>query len=524
MHLLLVRDSLFRMNSLIIASFLLFFSGVSAAPPCGEFTPEGQPAHCLQWLDADGATIWTASIRGKSGPPNRATEPIHAKTWHLPLDSMTLRLLDGAPIATDDLLGSVVVFDFWASWCEPCRQELPLMQAFHEENQERGLHTFAVNVDEPPSTARATARVLGLDLPIVEYTAELRAAFAVTQLPTVVLVDRAGQIRGRWELFKDGTEERIFWAVGEMLDIAGAERETIAERLTGGKNLEVRWMREFRGAVEGVAYVAPPGGEPRVIVTHGRTLLVLRPDGRTETKISGNLVAGRVVPSQPDIEGGYSLLSYRLGGAGVSRVDLPDKSTARWEAPAPVFDARWVDPHDPQAGAALGTLTGLVQVDREGRTVRTADIGLVRGLVRHPAADGAAAAPAWLALTGSATPRKLQVLDSDLSTISSQETNRAPWRLEGAGADGHFGLLPSSARALAVGHFFAGVEQDQIAVAGDGQLVILAAESGKELFRARWDEVGDLAAGDLDGDGLDELCVVWGRRLAALAEILDQGE
>ena len=96
--------------------------------------------------------------------------------------------------------------------------------------------------------------------------------------------------------------------------------------------------------------------------------------------------------------------------------------------------------------------------------------------------------------------------------------SHAPWRLANTGDGGRFGLLPSSVKAIVVGRFFAGVEQDQVAVAGGGQLVILTTESGAELFRARWEGVGDLAAGDLDGDGLDELLVAWGHRVAVLSD------
>ncbi|NIM62864.1 MAG: redoxin domain-containing protein, partial [Acidobacteria bacterium] len=243
----------------------------------------------LQWVDPAGATVWTASIAEKPELSGAAAEPIRAEIWHMPLDSLTLPVLDGEPVRTDDLRGDVIVLDFWASWCGPCLQELPLMQKFHDQNHQRGLQTFAINVDEPQATARAFAKSLGLRIPVVAYTKELREAFEITRLPTVILVDRAGKIRGRWELFKEGTEDSVFWAVGAMLDETAVEPETIARRLTPGASLEVRWMREFGAKVDGIAVVSLPGEASRLFVTHGRTLLALRPDGKTEQKISGSL-------------------------------------------------------------------------------------------------------------------------------------------------------------------------------------------------------------------------------------------
>ena len=499
--------------SLLTAALLMVLAGFPPAAPAPESEPQ---AETFQWVGVDGQPIWTAKIGTGTEQP---AEPIRAESWYHSLDSLTLNVIDGDPVATDDLRGDVVVLDFWAGWCEPCREELPAMQAFHELNRDRGLHTFAVNVDEPRATALAAARNLGLELPVVEYTPELRAEFAVTQLPTVVLVDRAGRIRGRWEFFKDGTEDEIFWAIGEMLDLREAEAELIAERLSGGdKRLHVRWMRQFQRAVEGVASVAPGGTAARVLLTHGRTLLVLKPDGETETKIVGGL-AGRLVPSKCDAEGRYSLLSYRLGATGVSRFDFPAGSTATWEAPAPVFDVQWIDPADPSSGAVLGTLDGMTRVEDGGQPVASAGIGLVRGLVRYRTSTGGRGEPAWLALTGGAEPRRWLTLADDLSTLASGEAKLKPWRVQGA-VNGGFGLLPPSVKAVAAGRFFAGIEQDQLAVAGAGHLVILKTDSGAPLYRARWDGIGDLAAGDLDGDGLDELIVAWGQRVAVLGESL----
>ncbi len=530
-----------------------------AARAAWQLMVSGGGSERLRWIDAEGGTVWSAAIDAGAGNLGRMadalhragrddlaeavlrralelgepaeedwareavgrleaqTEPIRARTWDRLLEPLTLDIIDGEPVRTGDLLGDVLVLDFWASWCEPCREELPLMQAFHKENQHRGLHTFAVNVDEPRSVAKASARMLGIELPVAVYTPEMRLALDVVQVPTVILIDRAGRIRGRWEVFKGGTEDQIFWAIGEILDLKEAEPETIARQVAGEHAFSVRWMREFRAPLEGIEVIAPPDGSTRVVLTHSRTLLKLKPDGETEAKLSG-VVAGRVVASEPDADGGYAVLSYRMGATGVSRVDFPAGTHTALEAPAPVFDARWADPREPQAGTVFGTLNGVALADREGAIAASAEIGLVRGLAPYPAGPAGNPSPVWLALTGRAEPRELTTLGADLSVLDKQVAGTHPWRLE-KGTEGRFGLLPDSVRALATGRFFSGVEQDQVAVAGRGQLVVLLAETGRELFRARWEDVGHLAAGDLDGDGLDELIVAWGPKMAVLSSI-----
>jgi len=510
----------------------------------------------LTWVNADGEPIWTAAVEAGSGRLGHAarllrlagredlaepllrralmlgqpaadagwesdtiarldppTVEIRAETWHLPLDPINLPVIEGDPVATNDLIGNVVLLDFWASWCGPCREELPQMQAFHEENAARGLVTFAVNVGESRGVAVSAAGSLGLQLPLVEYTAELKEAFSVERLPTVILIDRAGKIRGRWELFKDGTEELIFWAAEKMLELENADGEEIAQRLVGGETLEVRWMREFQGAVDSVLPVSRPGHGTRVAVGHGRTLLVLDPDGKTEKKLKGDLTSGRLVPSLADDDGNYSLLSYRLGGTRISRFDLPDAGAGAWDAPAPLFDVSWIDPTNPAAGAILGTLDGLVRVDGEGQPVDSADIGLVRGLSRHSGPSGGA--PGWAVLTGKTEARSWQTFSDDLAALSTRELEHAPWRLEGQGAAGGYGLLSDTVKAVTVGRFF-DPRREHVAVAGGGQLVLLEADSGNEVFRARWDGIQTLSAGDMDGDGLDELFVGWGKRIAVL--------
>ena len=105
-------------------------------------------------------------------------------------------LADGAPLDPADYRGQVLYLDFWASWCGPCRESFPFMNALDAELRDRGLRIVAISVDKTADEARRfleryPARFkLGLDV-----AAACPAAFALPGMPTSYLIDRTGVIR-----------------------------------------------------------------------------------------------------------------------------------------------------------------------------------------------------------------------------------------------------------------------------------------------------------------------------------------
>jgi cytochrome c biogenesis protein CcmG/thiol:disulfide interchange protein DsbE len=115
------------------------------------------------------------------------------------------------------LRGSPVLLDFWATWCAPCRVELPILASLHRRYGPRGLRVVGVNVDEGgPSLVPQFRQRFGLDYVMV-YDVEGRGsrAFNVQGLPTLVLVDKSGQVRLRHA--GTATEEELARAVESAL-------------------------------------------------------------------------------------------------------------------------------------------------------------------------------------------------------------------------------------------------------------------------------------------------------------------
>jgi cytochrome c biogenesis protein CcmG/thiol:disulfide interchange protein DsbE len=113
--------------------------------------------------------------------------------------------LQGRPVALEDLRGEVVLLNIWATWCAPCREEMPSMQRLHERLGAQGLRVVAVSVDGASPTERLAgapekvvgdfARELGLTFPIwLDPSGEVQRTYRTTGVPESFVIDRNGTI------------------------------------------------------------------------------------------------------------------------------------------------------------------------------------------------------------------------------------------------------------------------------------------------------------------------------------------
>ncbi len=114
---------------------------------------------------------------------------------------IALGRLDGGAAATlSSLRGRVVLVDFWATWCVPCRKSMPALERLYRARHADGLEIMSVNVEGPPAAGRARAFAASLDPPITFplYADDGRvgALYRVDVIPHMVLVDKRGRIRG----------------------------------------------------------------------------------------------------------------------------------------------------------------------------------------------------------------------------------------------------------------------------------------------------------------------------------------
>lgn len=110
----------------------------------------------------------------------------------------TLDLLGGGQVTLSDLRGEVVVINFWASWCPPCREEMPAIEKVYQEYKDRGLVVLAVNTTYQDREADAAAFVqnFALTFPIpLDRTGAVSNRYQLRGLPSTYFVDRRGVIR-----------------------------------------------------------------------------------------------------------------------------------------------------------------------------------------------------------------------------------------------------------------------------------------------------------------------------------------
>ncbi|KZY60751.1 redoxin [Oleiphilus sp. HI0071] len=130
----------------------------------------------------------------------------------------TLKSNDGSNVRLEDLRGEVVMLNFWASWCGPCRQEMPLMDDIYEKYQKFGFTILAVNVDEDSADADRFLDAVPVTFPIL-YDNESRISelYGVDAMPTTIMIDREGNARFLHRGYKPGYEDDYLKQVKKLI-------------------------------------------------------------------------------------------------------------------------------------------------------------------------------------------------------------------------------------------------------------------------------------------------------------------
>ena len=117
-----------------------------------------------------------------------------------PAPELTLTNLEGSPVSLADYRGKVVLVNLWATWCPPCKEEMPALETFYRKHADDGFTIVAVNDGDPTADVVQFVKDYGLTFPVwldPTYTATERA-FKTLNLPSSFVIDREGQIVLSW--------------------------------------------------------------------------------------------------------------------------------------------------------------------------------------------------------------------------------------------------------------------------------------------------------------------------------------
>jgi thiol-disulfide isomerase/thioredoxin len=126
----------------------------------------------------------------------------------------TLKSNGSGNLRLKEHLGQVVLLNFWASWCGPCRQEMPLLEEIYQKYRKFGFIILAISVDEEPREADEFMSEVKVTFPYLYDTSnKVSELYAVEAMPTTILIDRNGQRRFLHKGYQPGFEQKYLHEV-----------------------------------------------------------------------------------------------------------------------------------------------------------------------------------------------------------------------------------------------------------------------------------------------------------------------
>jgi peroxiredoxin len=138
--------------------------------------------------------LWMALQPG--GGQSTAQSAAETMEQGQPAPNFTTQTLSGSETALADYAGDVVVVNFWATWCPPCKAEMPGINAFYERHQADGLVVLAVNAQESESLVRPFIEANQFTFPVLlDPAGSVVDQYQVRSFPTTIIIDRDGVVR-----------------------------------------------------------------------------------------------------------------------------------------------------------------------------------------------------------------------------------------------------------------------------------------------------------------------------------------
>ena len=136
----------------------------------------------------------------------------------MPAPDFALKSSTGENLRLSEYRGDVVMINFWATWCGPCRQEMPLLDELYTRYERVGFSLLGVNIDDDSQRAMDMISELGVSFPVLfDNRKEVSKLYQVDAMPVTVLVDREGKVRHVHHGYKPGYEQQYLDEIRSLL-------------------------------------------------------------------------------------------------------------------------------------------------------------------------------------------------------------------------------------------------------------------------------------------------------------------
>jgi len=136
-----------------------------------------------------------------------ASTAVQAKEMSEKAQDFTLESRSGKNVRLNELAGQVVLVNFWASWCGPCRKELPKLEEIHQKYSDLGVTILGINIDENKELSQRLLKDVDVTFPILyDHENTVSEPYNVSAMPYTYVIDKAGNFRFVHKGYLDGYE------------------------------------------------------------------------------------------------------------------------------------------------------------------------------------------------------------------------------------------------------------------------------------------------------------------------------
>ncbi len=135
-----------------------------------------------------------------------------------PAPTFTLASRGGQDVSLSQYKGQVIMINFWASWCGPCRQEMPLLESIYRKYNKMGFTMLGVNVEPDSNAANEWLKATPVSFPILyDRDSKVSKLYDVAGMPSTVIIDRTGKLRVLHRGYKPGDENEYLDSIRSLI-------------------------------------------------------------------------------------------------------------------------------------------------------------------------------------------------------------------------------------------------------------------------------------------------------------------